>query len=74
MDQSSVISYQLPENSMVSLKVYDITGRELGTLENGVKAKGKYSLNYVAEGLRSGVYLVRMLTNNGAEVLKFVKE
>ena len=43
VSQSTVISYQIPENSVVSIKVFDITGREIETLINEDKTKGDYT-------------------------------
>ena len=56
------------------MNVYDVTGREVGTLVDGVKEEGEYSLKYDAEELRSGVYFVRIISNNEVETTKFVKE
>lgn len=54
---STTISYQLPVNSIVSLKVYDIIGNEIATLVNEEKLAGKYEVEFSATvGYASGVY------------------
>ena len=63
---------------MISLKVNDIMGRDVTCnvckMIDGEQAKGEHTLKFDAEGLRSGVYFIRLLTNNGSEVVKFVKD
>lgn len=53
---STMINYQLAMNSQVSLKVYDVLGREVRTLVNEVEKPGSYEVGFDASGLPSGVY------------------
>ncbi|MBP9095750.1 MAG: T9SS type A sorting domain-containing protein, partial [Ignavibacteria bacterium] len=53
---NTIINYQLPKNSFISLNIYDANGRLIKILENGFKQAGNYSTNFSAEGLSSGVY------------------
>jgi hypothetical protein len=53
---ATVISYQLPVNRLVTLKVYDMLGRELATLVNEKKDAGRYSAQWDATRFSSGVY------------------
>ncbi len=53
---STVISYQLSENSMVSLKVFDALGREVAALVDELKSAGSHQITFDAAGLASGVY------------------
>lgn len=53
---STRINYSLPENTFASVKVYDLTGRQVAVLEDGYKAAGSYSVSYDASRLASGVY------------------
>jgi hypothetical protein len=61
---STKISYSVASLSKVSLKVYDILGREVVTLVNEEKPAGKYEVNFSATGgatsLASGVYIYRI--------------
>jgi hypothetical protein len=57
---STVISYQLAGNSEVSLKVYDMLGREVATLVEERKSAGSYQVNFDASSLSSGMYIYRL--------------
>ncbi|MEQ8523412.1 T9SS type A sorting domain-containing protein [Gracilimonas sp.] len=60
---STVISYQLAGNSLVRLEVFDVTGRKVAVLVNGVrKAAGTHEVTFDAENLASGVYFYRLET------------
>lgn len=61
---STVISYQIPMNGLVTLKVYDVIGREVETLVSEVHDAGSYSVTFNASKLSSGIYFVR-LTSSG---------
>ncbi|MFQ6676619.1 MAG: FlgD immunoglobulin-like domain containing protein [Fidelibacterota bacterium] len=61
----TTILYDLPQNSKVSLVVYDILGREVATLVNGKKPAGYYSLRWDGRDdsgrpLASGLYIYRI--------------
>jgi hypothetical protein len=51
------INYTLPEGSYVTLKVYDLLGREVATLVNANKPAGKYSVVFEGNKCSSGVYI-----------------
>lgn len=53
---SSTISYQLPTSSSVTLKVYDILGREVATLVNGMEQVGTHIVPIDGSKFSSGVY------------------
>jgi hypothetical protein len=54
------IGYNVPATGYVTLKVYDLLGREVATLVNEQKVPGSYSAKFDASGLGSGVYLYRL--------------
>jgi hypothetical protein len=54
---STVIGYQLPANSEVSLKVVDMLGREVATLVEGWVDAGIHETRFDASGFSSGVYI-----------------
>ncbi len=56
----TTINYQLSANSRVTIKVYDILGREIKTLIDEDKAPGEYEVKFDASGLASGVYYYRV--------------
>jgi len=57
---STLIRYNLPVNSIVSLKVYDILGREVESLVNGLQAAGLHIIELNGNTLASGVYFYRL--------------
>ena len=61
---STTIRYQIPEDGMVRLKVYDILGREVKTLVNNFKTKGRYEVTFDASSLASGLYIYEI--NSGS--------
>jgi hypothetical protein len=64
------ITYQVAEASLVSIKVYDLIGRELAVLVNEFKQPGSYQVNFGSENLASGVYFYRMTTGEYSAVRK----
>lgn len=57
---STAINYQLPSNGYVTLRVYDMLGREVATLVDGRQSAGMHTVKFDAAGLSSGVYLYRL--------------
>lgn len=55
------INYQLPKDSYVVLKVYDILGREVTTLVDGTVEAGYYSARFDGSHLSSGIYFLRLV-------------
>jgi phosphatidylserine/phosphatidylglycerophosphate/cardiolipin synthase-like enzyme len=53
---TTVISYQLPAGSHVTLKIYDVLGREVATLVNQEQNAGYYNVTFDAVKFSSGVY------------------
>jgi len=66
------IEYQISKESFVTLKIFDILGREIKTLLQKFQRPGQYSLNYSAEGLPSGIYFLLMEANNLGQTIKMV--
>ncbi len=59
---STTISFSLPEDSKVVLKIFDVLGREVSTLINNEIPAGEHSFVFDATGLSSGIYLYRIET------------
>ena len=69
---TTVIMYQLPTNSFVTLKVYDIIGREVSTLVNEQKSMGQYEVTFDGSNLASGVYFYRLQAGSFVQTKKLV--
>ena len=63
---STVISWQLPDRSHVSLKIYDILGNEVATLINENREAGYYETTFNASSLASGMYIYRLSASGRA--------
>ena len=69
---STVIRYSLPNNEFVTLKVYNILGKEITTLVNQKQSSGTYEVNFDASNLTSGIYFYQISTNNFSQVRKMM--
>ncbi len=69
---STNISYQIQKAGIVSIKVYDILGRELKTLINKYQQSGNYEIQFNAAGLPSGVYFYQLRTNDFTSTKKMI--
>jgi hypothetical protein len=61
---STKIDYTLPEKSNVSLKVYDMLGREVANLVNATQEAGNHTVNFNASKLASGLYISTLKSGN----------
>lgn len=69
---STKITYSVAGLSKVSLKVYDILGREIVTLVNEEKQAGKYEVNFNASQLASGVYFYHLKAGDFIQSKKMI--
>jgi hypothetical protein len=69
---STTITYQLSAQGHVTLKVFDVLGREAATLVNDVKQPGTHTVEFDGIGLASGVYFYRMMAGSFFETKKLV--
>jgi len=67
---STTISYAVPVNSFVTLKVYDVTGREMKTLVAKQMNAGTYQAQFDASALPSGVYFYKLQAGNYTDMKK----
>ncbi|MCC7158101.1 MAG: T9SS type A sorting domain-containing protein [Ignavibacteria bacterium] len=57
---STKIDFEVPVDSKVSLKVYDISGKEISTLVNDQVMSGYHTVDFISTGLSSGVYFYQL--------------
>jgi len=69
---STSIEFRIPENAFVSLKIYDVLGKEVVTLMNEEKNAGTYEVNFNASALSSGVYFYKLEAGNFVQTRKMV--
>ncbi len=69
---STTIKYQVPQNSFVSVNVYDVLGNQVGTLVREEKAAGSYELRFDAGNMPSGVYFYKIQAGNFTQTKKMI--
>jgi len=69
---STTIKFQIPSKGFVTLKIYDIIGREVSALVNEFREAGPYNVKFDASNLPSGVYLYRITSGTYRETKKLV--
>jgi hypothetical protein len=69
---STTVAYTLAEAAHVTLKVFDLTGREVAELANGHYHAGAHSVVWAPDHLASGVYVVRLTAGNVVETRRIV--
>ncbi len=67
---STTLSWNLLEAGALSLRVFDIRGREVAHLAEGFSEAGQFSMNWNASELNSGVYFVQLNTSNNSAIQK----
>ncbi|MCX6640851.1 MAG: S8 family serine peptidase [bacterium] len=66
------ISFNLPQAGLVKLTVFDVMGRQVATLVNGMREAGAHSVTFDATNLASGVYLYKLEAGDYSAVQKMV--
>jgi hypothetical protein len=69
---STEITYALPKQSTVVLRIYDILSREVATLVNEKKQAGEYTVEWKATNVPSGVYFYRLIAGYFVQTKKMV--
>jgi hypothetical protein len=71
---STTIEYSIDKNDFVTLKIFDVTGREIAKLVNEQKNAGKYSVIFDADKfhLASGIYFYKLIARNKSDVKKLM--
>ena len=63
-NSQTIISYSVPKRSFIQITIFDALGRKIKEIENGNKDAGNYNLIFDASGLTSGIYFIRMTSEN----------
>ncbi len=66
------INFSIPKSGLVTLKIYDMTGKEVATLVNEVKSAGSYLVGFNASNLPSGAYFYRVSSGNFVDTKKMM--
>ena len=69
---ATTIEFSLPKSGNVTLKVFNVLGKEVATLINGQVESGKHKVNFDASNLNSGVYFYRIDAGNFIDTKKMI--
>lgn len=69
---STVISYSIPNEAFVTVKIYNVLGQEVATLLNDVQSAGVHKIDFNASILSSGVYFYSVKADNYTDVKKMI--
>ncbi len=70
----ATITYSLPGVADVTLELYDLLGRRLSVLVQGIRPAGNYTHKLDAQGLPGGAYIIRLKADDFTAVQKFIKQ
>lgn len=68
----TTISFDIPQRSFVSLKVFDMLGREVALLVNQDLNAGKWDYDWEAKGVSSGIYLYQLNVNGNVQTKRMI--
>lgn len=71
-NSSTIIRYRLPTSAYVSIRVYDVLGREVRVLVEELEDAGLKSIRFDSAGLSSGIYFYRMQSRKFTQTLKLL--
>jgi hypothetical protein len=66
------IEFSIPSKGLVSLKIYDVTGKEVGQLVNTTLRAGSYTAQFDGGKLSSGIYFYTLRTEGFVETKKMM--
>jgi uncharacterized delta-60 repeat protein len=69
---TTILTYSIPKSSFVTIKVYDVIGREVAALVNEEKPAGDYSITFNASNLASGIYFYKMQAGRFEKTKKLI--
>jgi hypothetical protein len=69
---STTIKYSIPKQSNVTIKVFDVLGREVTTLVNKEQSQGNYEVDFDGTKLSSGIYFYRLQAGDFVETKKMI--
>jgi hypothetical protein len=69
---ATIISYSIPNKSLISIKIYDMLGNEVGVLVDEEKLAGEYKIEFDGSKLTSGVYFYKLISSNFIDARKMI--
>lgn len=69
---STTIEYELPGEEYVKLKIFDVTGKEVCLLSDGMQGAGKHKVNFTPGGLSSGIYFYQLKAGSFSKTMPMI--
>ncbi len=69
---TTTIRFDLPKSSFVTLKIYNLLGKEIATLVNGKRPAGEHAVEWNGKGLPNGIYLYHLRAGDFVETRKLI--
>lgn len=69
---STIFPYQIKETGNVNFRVFDLTGKEINSINAGKKTPGEYKLEIQSQNLKNGIYYLQMITNEDVSTQKMI--
>jgi hypothetical protein len=69
---ATAVEFRIPGSEFITLKVYDVLGREVSVLASGEREAGRYTVQWDARGLASGVYYARLTAGGRLSEIKMI--
>ena len=69
---STKINFSIPKQSFVSLKIYDMLGKEVSQLVSEIKTAGVYSIDFNALNLSSGTYFYQLKAGDFSDIKRMM--
>ena len=69
---TTTIKYSIPNSDYVTLKIYNVLGKEITTLVNNNQSAGNYEINFDASNLTSGIYIYQLNAGNNIQIKRMV--
>ncbi|MCX7611395.1 MAG: T9SS type A sorting domain-containing protein, partial [Ignavibacterium sp.] len=71
-NSQTIISYFIPQDNFVNLKIYDVIGNEISTLVNEYQTAGYYDINFESSDLSSGIYIYKIFVGENSQHKKMI--
>ena len=69
---TTTIKYSIPQQGLVTIKIYNTLGEEVATIINNEKPAGSYEVEFDATSLPSGIYFYKLQTANFTQTKKMI--
>ena len=61
---NTTIRYEIPQDGLITIEVFDILGQKVKTILNEFKSAGRYDVKFNSAGLSSGIYIYQLRADN----------